>query len=426
MQKRDYANKAYNLHLINTNRFKTILFKFIFRDNLTKEDITKRNLLISMLEISCKKYPSLRELCIHKEELYNFTTSFSNRRVGKQVFTECCFTIINPKYTNKQMLKESINFIKEILFNPYIVNDDFDKDLFKVNYDYLQEQIKEAKTNPNSYAMQRLKEELDKNNVFSINLDGYQEDLEKITEENLYDYYKEFFNKNLIDIYVVGDFDFYEMENLMKDIIPFKVCKKPKNGILNNCEKTRKNIKKVTEDSTFNQSKLLIGLNINKPTDIERKYTLVLYNMILGNSPEAKLFTNVREKLSLCYDITSMYSKNDNGIVIATGIKKDNYKLCLRQIKQELKKIQKGDFDDKHLANCKTLIKSLLDEFEDYPNSIAEYYFSIDYFNNANIEEQKKHLDSITKEDIINVAKKITIDTIYFLKEKQSDEENCN
>lgn len=412
MEYRKILKSSYNLHLIKTDKFKTLFFKFVFRDDLIKEDVTIRNLLINMLDESTSKYNTNRLLNIRKEELYDLSTNFRNRRVGNQILSELSFEMIDTLYTEKSCLYETIDFIKEVIFNPLFT-------LEKLNLDkkLLYDDIKELDTIPNVKALLSLKRTMDSNNSFSIQTSGYLDDLEKITLDDIKTYYKKFINNSLIDIYVVGNIDFYETEKLITENIKFNTIKKEKDSIYNNYINKKKAIAIKEDDSNYKQSKLCIGLNIKNPSDTDIKYNAILYNMILGNSPESLLFNNVREKKSLAYDITSSYFKNDNIIIITTGINKENYKLCIDAIKCEIKNIENGNFTSSHLENCKTLIKSILKESFDFQNTITEYYFGLSYLKLDNIERQIENIDKVTKEDIIEFSKKVKIDSIYFLKE---------
>ena len=412
MEYRKILKSSYNLHLIKTDKFKTLFFKFVFRDDLIKEDVTIRNLLINMLDESTSKYNTNRLLNIRKEELYDLSTNFRNRRVGNQILSELSFEMIDTLYTEKSCLYETIDFIKEVIFNPLFT-------LEKLNLDkkLLYEDIKELDTIPNVKALLSLKRTMDSNNSFSIQTSGYLDDLEKITLDDIKTYYKKFINNSLIDIYVVGNIDFYEIEKLITENIKFNTIKKEKDSIYNNYINKKKVIAIKEEDSNYKQSKLCIGLNIKNPSDTDIKYNAILYNMILGNSPESLLFNNVREKKSLAYDVTSSYFKNDNIIIITTGINKETYKLCIDAIKCEIKNIENGNFTSSHLENCKTLIKSILKESFDFQNTITEYYFGLSYLKLDNIEHQIENIDKVTKEDIIEFSKKVKIDSIYFLKE---------
>ena len=148
------------------------------------------------------------------------------------------------------------------------------------------------------------------------------------------------------------------------------------------------------------------------------KKNILCFNTILGNSPESRLFNNVREKKSLAYNISSSYSKNDGIMVIITGIDCDKYEVAIEAIKEELLVMQNGGFTNEELTSAKKLIISSLKEFEDFPSAIAEYYFAKDYLGNDDAKTAIKKIQNVTKEEIMNIAQKIKIDLIYLLKEQ--------
>ena len=177
------------------------------------------------------------------------------------------------------------------------------------------------------------------------------------------------------------------------------------------------------EQGPFKQTSLIIAMSLKKLTEVEKKYTMFLYNTILGNYPDSKLFRTVREKKSLTYNINSYYQKNDNVMFIKTGLMASTVNDAIEAIKIEMNNMIKGDFEEEILNNAKELIISSLNEFEEYQNSIAEYYFSMDYLKIDTVDNAIKTIKKITKEDIMKVAKKVKIDLIYLLKEKDNGED---
>ena len=76
MKYRKIKTQAYNLHVIKTNKFKTITVEVCFKSKLNKEEITYRNLLINTLCEACNKYKTKREMSIATEELYELFKPF--------------------------------------------------------------------------------------------------------------------------------------------------------------------------------------------------------------------------------------------------------------------------------------------------------------------------------------------------------------
>ena len=78
---------SFGLHLINSDKFKTITIKVLFHTPIKKEEITKRSVLADILLQSSKEYDSKRKLTVEAEELYAADIATSNQRLGNYVVT---------------------------------------------------------------------------------------------------------------------------------------------------------------------------------------------------------------------------------------------------------------------------------------------------------------------------------------------------
>ena len=222
---------------------------------------------------------------------------------------------------------------------------------------------------------------------------------------------------------MIGDFDISEMEKAIKEHFNFKTIKKNKCDIQINYENNKRCEREVVEDSNFNQSILAIGCCLNDLDFFERNYGLTIYNIILGNSPDSKFFKNIREKNSLAYSIGSTFKKTDDLMIITAGIASDNYEKTLSLIKEEMDAMVKGCFDDADIEKAKELLISVLNDIYEYEDSIVDYYFSLNYLDSEVLDKQISSIRKITKEDIMKIAKKVKLDTIYLLKEKKGSED---
>ena len=164
-----------------------------------------------------------------------------------------------------------------------------------------------------------------------------------------------------------------------------------------------------------------MGSIIKNLTDKEKRYTAIIYNIILGNSPNSKLFKSVREKKSYAYSISSSMNRLDGLFVISAGISSKNYEDTKDEIFKQINEMKKGSFSKKEIKNAKELSLSILKEINDDPYSMIEHYNNYLYNGADTIANAIKAIKSITKEDIIKVANKINIDTIYMLKEDENE-----
>ncbi len=414
---------SYNLHLINTDRFKTITVRVLLRKESNKEEITLRNFLNEILNYSSGTYKTKRELVLRTQELYGVSIGATTDRGGNYSNINFYLTMLNEKYTEKGMLDQSLGLLSDVLFNPNVKNNEFDKDSFNNTMQIEKVYIEALKENPSKYATIRLFESLDKDMPYTSCELGTIEQLNKIDRKNLYDFYKKVINESLVDVFVIGKIDFDETEKLIKKHMKFNTLKRNKIDPIIEQTKFDKT-KEVIEEEPISQSNLAIASKIKKLNKYERNYVLSIYNMILGGCAESKFFNNIREKYSLAYHISSSVRKLDNLMIIKAGIANENYKKVLELINKEMKDMEKGNFTEEDIEKAKNKYISFLEEVKDSPNAITETYVAKDLLDIGEIEERLVEIKKVTKEEIMKVAKNISIDTIYLLKGTLENEGN--
>ena len=416
MQTKKIEKEGYNLHLIKTQNFKTISVKVIFWEKIKKEELTLRTFLVNNLLFSSKKYPTNKELTIKKEELYGIAVGGGTHRKGSYVFSELNLSVIEEKYTEKNLLKNALEFFFDVLLNPNITNEEFEKNSYEINYERVKTDLEMINENPSIYSFLEYKKLLGKDKEFASPVDGTLEDLKKITPQKLYQYYKKFITTNNIDIVIAGNINFEEIEKIVTNSFKTKPRKTTNGNMYLDYEKefTESNIK-----TNFAQSKIIMGSTLKQLTESEMKYALMVYNIILGNSPNSKLFKNIREKHSYAYSISSNFNRLDGIFYISAGISKNNYNHVKEEVLKEIENMKKGRFNQKDIKSAKETIFGILKEMQDHQGAISDHYFNQIYLNSEPLEVQKEIIKSITKEKIIEVANKINIDTILLVEEKE-------
>lgn len=426
MKYKTIDKKSYQLHLIKTDRFKTITIRVNMRSKMKKHEISLRNFLLDMLIYSTENYPTRRELVEKTQDLYAVNLYGKCYRTGNYNSMNLFASFLNEKYTEDGMTEESIRLLSEVLFHPNVRNQEFDLESFQVIKHNNETMLKSIKDNPQRYSLIRMLENMQENedDAYSYREYGYLEDLENITPSNLYQYYKEVLRTSLVDIYVIGNFDEKQMIEWMDKYMEFHTLKTPKEDIMISFSKARKKPQIIKEKEHFNQSKLSIGCKLIGMDERERNYVLTLYNIMLGNGGDSRFFKNIREKYSLCYYMNSSVNKLDNLLLIRSGIQKENFEECIRLIKQEMKEIEKGNFGEEELEAAKKTYITLLDEIYDNQEAIIETYIAKELLGIGDIEERKQEITSVVKEEIIALSKKVHLDTIYLLEGDMEDEQN--
>ena len=412
-----YNMNAYNLHIVNTKKFKTITVDICFREKINKDEITLRNLLKEIMVNASYDYPSERELIKATEELYDLKLLTSTYRIGNYNFLSMKIRFLNEKYTEKGMNYASIKLLLDLIFKPKL-DADFEKCKNKI-----EKSILSLNDNKVKYAISKLLEST-KDMPYSYNLYGNIEDLNKITIEDIKKCYENLLTNDIIDIFVVGEVNPEEIKNIFKENFKVKTFHKVDNKVIVKelTPRTKTNI--IREQDDINQIQLTILCSLNSITEYERKYVSLVYSEMLGGSANSILFDTVREKNSYAYYVNSIIKPYDNNMIIYSGIHEDNEKEVIKLIKKCLKDITKGKFNDEIFLSSKNTIISSLKASLDNPIGIINNCLSNILVSSPTIEEKIKIIEKITKEEVINFSKKITIHTIYIL--EGSNEENNN
>ena len=413
--------QAYKIHFIKTDKFKKVKIRINFKEKMTKEKVVYRNMLSLVLLEATKKFNTRRLLDIECENLYNIGVGAGTSNSGNYHLLRFNTTFLNEKYTEKGMMEESFKFFLEFIFNPNVINGKFESQTFNNAKNILKEDIESYADNLGRFAFSRIYEIMCPNSVIKYRSTGYIEDLEKVTEENLYEYYKELLTNNEIDIFIIGNIDVKQMEKIIADNFNIDSIKHEQLAHIVKQDDFRKEPRVIKENKNINQSILILGSKLKDITEYERKYVLVLYNYILGGSADSKLFKEVREKNSLCYSISSTHSGIANLEFISAGIDKENYDKAVELIKAEIKNMEDGNFTEEDINQAKITFLASLKEIEDTANGIINIYEAHEYLDYDLLEERAKEIEKVTKEDIINVSKKMYLDTIYLLEGDKKD-----
>ena len=254
----------YNLHLINTDRFKTITVSLKFTKKYNREESVYFKLLERVLPINgTENYKSVNDITKKLESLYNANIGYKFYVTSENMTFETNLRIINPKYTKEDTYKESFDLFKEILTKPTLKNNQFK--YFDLQKDNLINSILNVKDDLRSYSSLKFQEIFYKGTVYAENNYKNIKLFEDMESKKLYENYKKLFSEFKIDVFVIGEFDeevlTKYMEELMKEF-------KSKDNYTKDLY-TKVKCKESLVKDKFKESKysLLIGLNINGITD---------------------------------------------------------------------------------------------------------------------------------------------------------------
>ena len=404
------------LHKIKTNKYKTNLMSVFLTSKLSRDDITKKALILTVLRRGTNNLKTQEEISKKLEELYGASFDCGIDKLGDKHVLKFYVESLNEQYLyqKENILSQSLNILFDIVFNPLLENGVFKQEYIDEEKQKLRIIIEGQKDNKAAYATQRCIEEMYKEKPYGLYKYGYVEDLEKIDSKNLYEAYLDLIKTCKIDIFVSGDFDEKTLEEKVKSnqqvskLEPRKVEYLDEESESSNTQE--ENV--VRENMQISQGKLNIGLDVLS----DDKSAVSVYNAILGGGANSKLFQNVREKASLAYSAGSIYIKPKSKIIIKTGIEHKNYEKALQIIKEQIDDMKNGKFSDEDIQHAKELIIASFKAMQDEQDSEISFYFGREIQKESkDIDKQIKEVSEVTKQNIVDVANKIKINTIFFL-----------
>lgn len=420
--KKQNIKPGVTLHVINTNKFKTNLFSIFLTTKLERDTVTKNALLTSVLRRGSKNYSTQEIISKNLEQMYGASFDCGVEKTGDNHVLKFYLESINNEFlpTEENLSKECFEILCNIVFNPYTEGEKFKDEYLQGEKENLKQIIQSKIDNKARYASDRCVEEMYKNQPYGLYKFGYAEDLDKITAEDLYAYYKKLIKTAKIDIFVSGNFN----ESTISDI---ENCESMKNITettgeynVNKVNEVKSEIKEpniVNESMQVTQGKLLLGLDVLENSK-ESKYWTSVYNVILGGSSNSKMFQNVREKASLAYTAGSVYLRQKDNIFVKAGIDIPNYEKAVELIKEQLNQMKNGDFSEQEIDNAKLIISSSVESIPETQDSEIMYYFAQELSDDfVSLEDYIRNINNVTKDQIVNIANKIQINTIYFLKD---------
>ena len=407
---------------IKNERFNTTSVSFNFYLPLSADTAAEYALLPFMLTTCGAEYPDFSVLNFKLSRLYGAGLDASAEKLGDYQLLRMRISVINDSYTfeSESLLSRAADMLLSLIFEPKTEDGAFcDSDLSREKRKAI-EHIKGEISEKRIYAKNRLIGEMYKGEAYGVPKCGTASDVEKITGKSLYMAWENMLKKAFIRVQVIGASlppRFFEgiAERLAGlDRADITDCK------LNKPTAAVKTPNEIIEKMSVKQGKLVMGFSSDMCGDDDVSLPLMVMTDIFGGGPYSKLFSNVREKMSLCYYCSASSVRGKGLITVDSGVEAENADKAQKEILAQLDAVKNGDFTD---FEYEASLKSLRDSLNSYNDSqvLLDTWYALKAGNKAlySPEEIGEKISTITREDIINAAKGVKLHTVYKLLPKE-------
>lgn len=399
------------------SRFKQSCLSLQMVRLITKEEAAMNALLPAVLLRGCESAPDIRSITLKLDDLYGASIGAQVRRIGDYQLTGMYGSFIGDRYAmeSEGLLTPVVEFMRSLLLEPLTENGGFRKDFVDGEKKNLIAAIQSQMNNKRAYASAQLLKDLCANDPFGLPRLGYEEDVAAIDPVTLYTHYRKILKESRIDLFYVGEQDPQIVADAVKTIFA-GVDRDYVNLPAQTPFQGGKEGKRV-ETMEVAQGKLCMGFTTPINMKHPRYHAMRVFNTLFGGGMTCKLFQNIREKQSLCYDIGSGYYATKGLMTVSAGIDCDKDELVQELILGQLQDCCDGNITEEEMTSAKEALISSLQGVHDSPSAIEGYYLTGLLSGSPETpDDYIAGIRAVTKEDVMEAAKAVQLRCVYFLK----------
>lgn len=405
------------LHLIETDKFKSNFISVSFSVPFEKTSAAKNALILKILKRGTVSYPDMISLSKKLEYLYSAEIYTKTACFGETQLLQFSLDVLDNRFALEEtdILEEGIKVLGEIIFSPCTENGMFKQSYFDSEKRNLLDDIYAEINNKGKYALLRTCEHMFAAERYRISSLGDAETVEKFENRDVFDSYTEILNSASVEITFVGKTD---VERLKASLLAMLKPYAPNKTVTIDTDVIRsaKEVKIIRETCVGKQGNLVMGFRTGTVLADGDYPKMALLSELYGGSATSMLFMNVREKMSLCYYCASIPEAVKGVMFVRAGIENKNFEKARDAILAQLDAIRGGRFSKEALDSAKLSLINAYREIADNPQSLQNWYIGRSLSGIVQSpEEAIEVVSSITKDEIIQTANKITLDTVYFL-----------
>ncbi|MCL2212896.1 MAG: insulinase family protein [Oscillospiraceae bacterium] len=409
-----------NLTIIPDKRFttNTIALNFISPTNSDKNTLLA--LLGCVLRRGCAEYPTIRDIQRSLDELYaaEITTTIDAIGTTNLLSFRCSWLSDAYAISDEDITGGTLDMLGKLLFSPVLENGLLSAKYVDSEKQNLIDEINAMSNDKDNLAARRTVAEACAGHPAGVPLTGTVEQAESATVEELTAYYHETLNTHPIEIFYTGALPADTIEKYLRRTLAPLLSLTQRALLPAHTHLPPAEYKEIEEVHHTSQGKL--GLAFSFPTSLsEYPYQpkLALFHEILSGSPVNRLFYNVREKHSLCYYCNASIESKIGLMTIMTGIEVARRTEAERVIIHQITDMAAGNVSDDELATAKLSLSSGYRKISDRPDGLQAWYLRRRLSGEViSPIEAEKRIQSVTTEDIANVAKQMTHRLSYFMK----------
>jgi zinc protease len=314
------------------------------------------------------------------------------------------------------ILKKDVDLGFDLLAD-IILNPSFPEDELIKKRERIKASLKAREEDPAFVATKAFKKAVFGDHPYGRLVSGSDKTLDDISRDDVVNFHESYYVPNSSIMAVVGDISAAEVTVLLKRYFSaWHAQNVEKNELMLPKTKERKII---TVDKDLTQATIELG-HLGVSRDNPDYYALSVMNYILGGGGfSSRLMLNIREEKGLVYDIHSFFAAEKYGGRFQVGLqtKNESANIAIREVLNEIRRIKTEPVTDSELSDAKSFLTGSFPMRIETSSRIAGFLVAVEYYDLGvkYIDNYPGYINSISKEDVLRVAKKYLDDVNFTL-----------
>lgn len=315
-----------------------------------------------------------------------------------------------------KILNGVLNLLSSLLLSPRMEGATLLPEFVESEKIKLCDRLRSLKDNPDLYAIKRSEELMCEGEAYARYERGEESEVAKVTPEALTAAWQTLLRSAPLVITYAGDCAHDRLVSLLGSYFG-SLCATPAPLPPTDVIRKAKGApRRFTEKLPNGQCQLIIGLRSGSVIGDADHAAFSLLFAMLSSSPTARLFTKVREELSLCYSCHALSDSHKGILLITCGLRRERLTEAEEAILEQLRALASGEFTEEEFASAKRWLMGRYPILEDSPIALSGWYFSrspLGVADSPRIEAER--IAKVTRADVMRAAMRLSLDTVYTL-----------
>lgn len=404
------------LTAVQSDKFKTGCFSLNLLRPMKKEEAAANALIPSVLLRGSETCPDIASISAKLDELYGASIGTLVRKKGEVQLVGFYCDYVQDEYVDEPVFAPVMAFLAELLLNPRLENGAFPEAVVDSEKLNLENAMLSRINDKRTYAASQLIRTMCAGQPYGIPRIGEPEDLKNITAKSLYAHYRDLLATSRVELFYMGSLS----PAAVTKVLQAALAELPRAEVFVPVGTTpapqARPVQEKTERLDVTQGKLSLGFFTDITAKDPRYPALVLAATVFGGGATSKLFTNVREKMSLCYYASASFEKFKGVLSVSSGVEFSKLETAKTEILRQLEACKAGDITDDELESARGYLVSDLKIAMDSPGRLDDYYMGqILLERDGTMADLASAIARVTKQEAADAIQALRLDTIYAL-----------